>query len=153
MTNVVPFPQQPDPDESEEYDVAGTRQTQTLHALRLVRARGLTWAELASHLGIHHGAASGVLSSLHKAGVIVRLSERRSRSMVYVLPEFVEGRHTQRPRPRRDGFFEEAIPILAGLSCDEHETHEPWCPKCQRAEQASGLLRRYRREVQEPQNR
>lgn len=55
---------------------------------------GTTWKELATFYGWHHGQASGVLSVLHKAGKIARLTERRNRCAVYVLPEYVNGRET-----------------------------------------------------------
>jgi hypothetical protein len=43
---------------------------------------------------MHHGQASGALSVLHKEGRIARLTERRNRCAVYVLPEYVQGRET-----------------------------------------------------------
>ena len=58
-------------------------------------ASGQTWAELGDKLGAHHGTASGVLSVLHKAGRIDRLTERRDRCKVYVLPEFTAGREIE----------------------------------------------------------
>jgi hypothetical protein len=44
----------------------------------------------------HHGDVSGCLSTLHKALVIARLADRRGRCKIYVMPEFVEGRSTER---------------------------------------------------------
>lgn len=94
-------------------DTDGTtsrRQTQTLSALGTVRGtawmnppgdgevggvHGMTWKELADFYDWHHGTASGVLSVLHKAGKIARLTERRNRCFVYVLNEYVNGRDTQ----------------------------------------------------------
>lgn len=55
---------------------------------------GATWKEVGSRFGWHHGQASGVLSVLHKTGHIERLTERRDRCSVYVLPEYVAGRDT-----------------------------------------------------------
>lgn len=149
--NVLPFVARTsvEPEKVEVEVNQPLRQTQALHALRLAGERGLTWAELGSHLGLHHGASSGLLSRLHKRGLVMRLQTGRGRSSVYVLPEFLAGRYTYQPRPRRDRFFEEAIPILAGLSCEQHDQNDAWCPACRRAEQASALLRRYRREVQQ----
>ena len=40
---------------------------------------GLTWKERSELEGWHHGQASGVLSVLNHAALIVRLSERRNR--------------------------------------------------------------------------
>lgn len=56
---------------------------------------GLTWKELAEVTGWHHGQVSGVLSVLHKADRIARLTERRDRCYVYVLNEYVGDRETQ----------------------------------------------------------
>ena len=71
------------------------RQHKVLALLAEVEDRGLTWAELGDKLGAHHGTASGVLSVLHKAGRIDRLTERRDRCKVYVLPEFTAGREIE----------------------------------------------------------
>jgi hypothetical protein len=65
------------------------RADETLLFLTLRGAAGATWFELAEFLEIHHGAASGILSNLHKAGTIARTPARRNRSKVYVLPQFV----------------------------------------------------------------
>jgi hypothetical protein len=54
---------------------------------------GATWKEVGAEFNWHHGQATAVLSVLHKEGVIRRLSaERRDRSSVYVLPEYVGDR-------------------------------------------------------------
>lgn len=68
------------------------RQRATLRALQIARWQGMTWRELGAYLRLHHGQASGVLSGLHKTGLIVRLTERRNRCLVYVMPEFVGDR-------------------------------------------------------------
>lgn len=65
---------------------------QVIEYLSLRSASGVTWREVASRFGVHHGSASSVLSTLHKAGHIHRLSERRDKRAVYVLPQFTEGR-------------------------------------------------------------
>jgi hypothetical protein len=62
--------------------------------------RGATWHEIADELGVHHGTASGALSVLHKVGSVSRLRLRRSRSAIYVLPEFVMGRATAERKRR-----------------------------------------------------
>lgn len=74
--------------------VTSQRQEQVLAGLGMVGTRGLTWKELAGSQGWHHGQASGALSTLHKTGHIARLTERRDRCQVYVLPEHVNGRET-----------------------------------------------------------
>lgn len=72
-----------------------SRQTQVIVHLANRAEQGLTWKELASLTGMHHGTASGVLSVLHKVGAIARLTERRSRCKVYVLPAWIMGRPTE----------------------------------------------------------
>lgn len=74
-----------------------TRTNQAVAVKHLARlgAVGLTWKDLATATGWHHGTASGTLSVLHKEGVIARLTERRMRCKVYVLPEWVMGRDTE----------------------------------------------------------
>lgn len=72
----------------------GRNQNLTLSILRDREYDGITWRELAAACDWHHGTASGVLSVLHKAGKIARLTEKRDKCRVYVLPEWVEGRTT-----------------------------------------------------------
>lgn len=60
---------------------------------------GLTAAQLCGYFGWGHGAASGALSRLHRAGLIARLTERRGRQLVYVDPEFLYGRETSEYTP------------------------------------------------------
>jgi hypothetical protein len=84
-------------DRDDTTGVTGRRQRQTVALLHEVGETGLTWRELADILDVHHGAASGALSVLHKDGRIARLSHRRGGSKVYVLPEYVAGRVTERP--------------------------------------------------------
>lgn len=57
--------------------------------------KGLTWSEVADFLEVHHGSASSLLTNMHKQGRIVRLSEKRNKSKVYVLPEYTNGRDTE----------------------------------------------------------
>jgi len=59
----------------------------------------MTWVELAQELGLHHGSASGVLSNLHKVGLLARLQETRYKCQVYVDPNHVLGRQTAPYRP------------------------------------------------------
>ena len=73
--------------------VTASREKYTLSALRSAGARGLTYQELGSIFGWHHGKSSGVLSCLHKTDQICRLAdERRNRCAVYVIPQHVQGR-------------------------------------------------------------
>jgi hypothetical protein len=73
----------------------GRTQHATMIALEHAGIDGLTWRELAEITATHHGSASGVLSVLHKAGKIARLTNRRDRCKIYVHPEYVWGRDTE----------------------------------------------------------
>lgn len=77
------------------------RQESTMRALMFAEERGLTWKELAELRGWHHGQVSAVLSTLHQTGHITRLTERRNRCQVYVLPEHINGREEAPVRKRR----------------------------------------------------
>lgn len=75
------------------------RQQDVLNELARLSYHGATWSELGVRLTLHHGAISGVLSTLHKQGYISRLTERRSRSQVYILSQYVNGRETEAYKP------------------------------------------------------
>lgn len=70
------------------------RQARVLEFLAAEGHFGATWKELGHRLAWHHGQASGSLSVLHKTGHVARLTERRNRCAIYVLPQFVQGRET-----------------------------------------------------------
>ncbi len=72
----------------------GALRRDVLKALAWVEDFGQTWQEIAERLDLHHGQASGVLSSLHRLGTIERLDEKRNRCSVYVLPAYVKERET-----------------------------------------------------------
>ena len=57
-------------------------QRQAISSLSWRGSDGVTWRELADEYGWHHGTASGILSVLHKEGVIARLSTSRNRCTV-----------------------------------------------------------------------
>lgn len=71
---------------------ATERQLIALSALDSAGITGLTWKELDDVSFHHHGRTSSALTSLHQIGRIVRLAEIRNRCLVYVLPEYVDGR-------------------------------------------------------------
>lgn len=77
-------------------DADGTTSERQAKVLALLTSavNGYTWRELAEVTGWHHGQASGALSMLHKEGRVARLTARRDRCQVYVLPEHVNGRET-----------------------------------------------------------
>lgn len=85
-------------DRAIEADTSGKtakRQAEVIRALESSGSTGLTWIELQQIVPLHHGTLSGSLSVLHKEGVIARLTERRSRCKVYVMPEYVNDRMTE----------------------------------------------------------
>jgi hypothetical protein len=69
-----------------------SNQERTLRALLDSGSDGLTWRELADLTNWHHGTASGVLSVLHKEGMIYRLKSKRNRCKVYVHPTYLNSR-------------------------------------------------------------
>jgi len=75
--------------------VTSYRQSAALFALYAAGVDGLTWKELGDVQGWHHGTATGVLSVLHKAERIARLSMVRDRCKVYVHVDYVAGRETE----------------------------------------------------------
>lgn len=60
------------------------------------RTEGVTVKDLRNVLQIHHGKASSILSNDHKAGKVARLTEKRDGCKVYVLPQYVDGRKTEK---------------------------------------------------------
>lgn len=79
--------------------VTSRRQRQVLTLLDARRDVGMTWRDLADALGCHHGAASGALSTLHKAGLIARLTATRRGCQVYVGLDHIQGRDLAPHRP------------------------------------------------------
>jgi DNA-binding MarR family transcriptional regulator len=76
-------------------------QSLTLNHVRHQGERGLTWFELSEITNWHHGTASGQLSVLDKVGLIRRLKEKRGRSSVYVLSQYVNGRELAKRKQRK----------------------------------------------------
>lgn len=68
----------------------------TLDLLINARKDGVTVADVRRKLRIHHGTASGLLSALHREGVIMRLADKRGAYKIYVLPRYVGKRETER---------------------------------------------------------
>lgn len=87
---------------------ARARQDRALRELAAAGDRGLTWRELDEVTGWHHhGTTSGVLSVLHRANRIARLTLRRQRCRVYVDLQHVDGRETDeagRTAANRDAY-------------------------------------------------
>lgn len=96
-------------------------QRAALLSLAGARRPGMTWAELSRTRGWHHGTASSVLSVLHMAGRIARLKERRGKSAIYVLPEYVDGRETAPHGRKRPTLSPEERAVLDKVDGDlEH---------------------------------
>jgi hypothetical protein len=74
---------------------ASKRQRYVLILAGRAKERGITVAELRD-ASLHHGRVSGALSVLHKVGKLARLTEVRGKCKVYVLPEFVNDRPTEK---------------------------------------------------------
>lgn len=70
------------------------RETRVLGFLMVLGTDGVTVRELREITGWHHGQASAVLSTLHKAGKIDRLTERRDKCLVYTHPDYTGDRQT-----------------------------------------------------------
>ena len=87
-------------------------QSQTLNHVRAQGERGLTWFELAEIMNWHHGTASGQLSVLDKVGLLRRLKEKRGRSSVYVLAQYVNGREIAK---RKQGKLTLTIDLADGV--------------------------------------
>jgi hypothetical protein len=56
---------------------------------------GATRAEACERFGNDGGSVSGGLSAMHKMGVLARLSQKRNKQKVYVVPMYVNGRDTE----------------------------------------------------------
>ena len=63
-------------------------QQKALTILKAANLHGMTWKELASLIGVHHGTASGVLSVLHQSGAIVRAVKIRNGCKVYIHQDY-----------------------------------------------------------------
>ena len=79
--------------EDDNNGTTGMRQKETLNALYNRGEYGFTWKELGELFNWHAGQSSGCLSVLHLEGMVARLTEKRNRCSVYVLPKFVNGRN------------------------------------------------------------
>jgi hypothetical protein len=64
------------------------RQKAILDLLSQMGTVGATWKEVADQLGLHHGQASGALSTLHGAGLVFALKSTRNNCQPYVHAKF-----------------------------------------------------------------
>ncbi|QDH93114.1 hypothetical protein QDA02_gp51 [Microbacterium phage Margaery] len=80
---------------------AQVTQTRIMADLREQGYLGSTCHEAEARLGMSHESYSGARTNMHARGDIVRLTERRDRRHVYVLPEFRSTREAVPFRPNR----------------------------------------------------
>lgn len=132
-------------DAEDESGVTTYRQTRVLALLDRAGPLGMNWVEIGKAENWHHGQATGVLSVLHREGRIARLRfGRRDRSSIYVLPEHVEGRETDRQgrKPKVSVTEEHAVmasflaayetekrardAVVEGLQRDLEISHQNW---------------------------
>lgn len=77
----------------------GKRMRSVLEHLEEIGPVGSTCREIENFFDIHHGAASGALTRLHRAGLAVRLTETRDKQQVYVALMHAGDRETSPYRP------------------------------------------------------
>lgn len=90
-------------------DADGTTSERQRRVLSMVKSwghNGVTVKEVRETLNLHHGQASSALSVLHKVGLLARLSDKRDRCHVYVLPDNVDGRKTDAHGRKRTPEYE-----------------------------------------------
>lgn len=78
-------------------DTAADRQQTILTMAGHAGVRGITVVDVRDKTNMHHGTASGSLTALHKVGFLVRLEETRDNCKIYVKPQYVQGRPTEKP--------------------------------------------------------
>lgn len=82
--------------------VAAARQRYLLILAANAGEKGITVAEARESNGkLHHGSVSASLTGLHIAGRLERLTAKRGKCRIYVLPQYVNDRETDRPRRNR----------------------------------------------------
>lgn len=101
-------------DSSEQAEPSRRRRIDTAYTLVLNSLKvGLTWRDLATVTGWHHGEASSALSNLHRQGRVERLAFKRDGCGVYVTPANVDGRatvqHRSHPKPPTRDDVEAAV--------------------------------------------
>jgi len=101
--------------------------------LNATRERGMTWRDVSAVFETNHGSASGLLSRLHRAGQIIRLSEEREGSHVYVMPEWVLGRNTERSRRTTNNLLMDDMAAVL-RTVPTRCKHEFWTNHCRSCE-------------------
>lgn len=92
---------------------------------------GATSLEIEHATGHGHGGISGALSNLHRTGTIARLTARRGRHSIYVLPEHIGGRPTspynrnKKHHPMQDTI--DRLTAAADACAETHGDHWTGC--------------------------
>jgi len=110
-------------DRAEEMDRSGKTKAVQALGLRLLRqngAVGLTGRELSVAADSGYTTGWSALSTLHKEGVITKVTESRGRSQIYVLSEYVNGREEVPHRPHAQS---DPVPTWAVLADAWDEGH------------------------------
>lgn len=79
--------------ESEARSGVARKRLQTVLDALQHQPRGLIWKQLGALLSLHHGQVSGALSTLHKAGEVFQIRERRGNCHPYVHRKFLGDYH------------------------------------------------------------
>jgi hypothetical protein len=90
-------------DRAERADSTGISRLRVRQAAERVSeagGNGLTVTEFEAITGLGHGPASSALTHAHRGGHIARLAEKRGRCKVYVSPDWVGERETERVMSR-----------------------------------------------------
>jgi len=68
---------------------AAQRAQQILDLLNPQATAGLTWKQIAQVTGLHHGQVSGLLSNMHRAGLVAQLRIRKDGCHPYIHADFI----------------------------------------------------------------
>lgn len=68
---------------------ATKRAQHILDLLNPEATKGFTWKELAQITGLHHGQISGLLSNMHRAGLVAQLRAKRDGCHPYIHADYV----------------------------------------------------------------
>lgn len=111
----------------------GKRMKAVLEHLEDIGPVGSTCREVENFFDIDHGAASGALTRLHRAGYTERLTEVRDGQQVYVALEHAEGREVSPYRPnaayREDRSpmpLERPEPTLESIRVEMRQSRHPY---------------------------
>lgn len=93
-----------------------TRLQRVLTVLDERSTQGATWREIAYTLNLHHGQASGALSTLHRMGCVFSLRDKRNKCHPYVHAKyraaFAEQRRQDTPSATRAGTKRQLLATL-----------------------------------------